>query len=73
LAIAAGLTMTQLPWTQLVMVETNKRLIAIADSKGEQEKTSQEGSGRSFETVVVDEFGKRESLLLQADWLVFGR
>ena len=44
-AIAAMATLAQTPWTLLVMMGTNNRLIAIAGSKIEQEKASGEEVG----------------------------
>lgn len=41
-AIAAVATIAQLPWTILGMMKTNNRLNAIAASKNEQEKASEE-------------------------------
>ena len=38
--LAAGLTICQVPWTQFVMMPTNKRLNAIGASTVEQEKAS---------------------------------
>jgi len=40
--VAAVSTISQLPWTALAMRNTNNRLIAIAGSKSEQEKASNE-------------------------------
>ncbi|MCJ1358169.1 MAG: hypothetical protein MMC33_008167 [Icmadophila ericetorum] len=41
-AVAAVATLSQPPWTLLVMSKTNNRLIAIAASKHEQEKVGNE-------------------------------
>jgi len=41
-AIAGGVTVSQLPWTGLVMSSTNSRLNSVAASQIEQEKISQE-------------------------------
>lgn len=41
-AIAAVATLAQTPWTLLVMMKTNERMITIAESKVEQEKASRE-------------------------------
>lgn len=40
--IASAATFAQLPWTLLVMYNTNKKLNAIASSKTQQEKASKE-------------------------------
>lgn len=41
-AVAAVATLAQTPWTVLMMMGTNNRLVAIANSKTEQEKVSGE-------------------------------
>ncbi|KAM0430895.1 hypothetical protein ACHAPT_005528 [Fusarium lateritium] len=41
-AAAAAATISQIPWTGLVMMATNNRLNAVAASKAEQEKISKE-------------------------------
>ena len=40
--IAALATITQIPWTLIVMMSTNNRLVGIAGSKAEQAKVSKE-------------------------------